>query len=78
MKVTFEMKPIIFDRRGVALMLRVANFFNPNFAKQVGEPSSDAIELYADLIEEGCGVSPTVLEYFNLHKVKRGYEWIPR
>ena len=76
-KATLEFKPIRFDRRGVALMIRVANFLDPKFAQKVGEPAR-AIELYADLVEEGCGVSPAVLKYFNLQRDKRSFVWNPR
>lgn len=72
-----NLKPIRFNRHDVAVMIRVANFFDPNFARKVGEPAH-GIELYADLIEEGCGVSPAILEYFNLRRDKRSFVWNPR
>ncbi len=70
-------KPIRFNRRQLALMVRVADFLDPKFARKVGEPRW-AIGMYADLMTEGCPPSPAILRYFSLRKERGGYVWNPR
>ncbi len=70
-------KPIRFNRRQVALMVRVADYFHPNLAQQVGEPEG-AMDLYADLIIEGFPLTPALLKFFGLKRDGRSFLWNPR
>ncbi len=72
---TLKMKPIRFDHRQVALMVKVANRSDPRFAKKLNE-TSDVIDLCIDLIAEGCmEPSHAILRYFALRKDGKGYLW---
>ena len=71
------MKPIHYDRREVALMVRVATMFDPKFSRKVRKPKY-FLELVAVCIEQGYGPKAAILRYFNLHRVGEAFVWNPR
>ena len=74
---TLAMKPIRFDRCQVALMVKVADYFHPNFATQVGE-MKPVINLCIRMIAKGCmDPNPQILNFFCLRKDGDGFVWEP-
>lgn len=68
---------IRYSRRQLALMIRAAELFDPNFPDSIQEPKQ-AIGLLADLVREGAGPSGSVLAYFGIQRSGREFVWIPR
>lgn len=69
--------PIRYNRRQVALMVRVAMMFDPDFSRKVREPKY-ALDLLAINIEQGYGPKAALLRYFNLHRDGEAFAWNPR
>jgi hypothetical protein len=70
----FVMKPIRYNRRQVALMVKVADFSSVSFAAQVGEASALILEMAAGELAP----TPAVLRHFGLESEGRSYVWNPR
>lgn len=68
------MKPIRYDRRQVALWVKVASFFNPDLPVKVGE-TSFVVDF---VIDEAIPPTPPILNYFNLTAEGDHYVWQPR
>ncbi len=71
---TPAMKPIIYDRRQVALMVEVATLLDPEFRKLADEGEWICLLKY-------CEAKPkrAALKFLDLHRVRRGgYVWNPR
>jgi hypothetical protein len=67
------MKPTTFSSRQLALMVRIATLFDPEFMR--GSLSQSQIRLTC------CGrmtPKPAVLARFNAQEVPGGYQWQPR
>jgi hypothetical protein len=79
MKKSTTLKPILFNQKDVAVMIRVAAFFGgASFAARIGE-QEDVIDLCADLIAAGCcEPGAPILEQLNLRRVSGGYAWDPQ
>jgi len=68
------MKPIRYNRRQVALMVKIASCFSHSFAAQVGEAPARILEIAAgELVPP-----PAVLCRFGLEAKGRSYVWNPR
>jgi hypothetical protein len=70
----FVMEPIRYNRRQVALMVKIAAYFSVNFAAQVGEASALILEIAAGELAP----TPAVLRHFDLKAEGRSYAWNPR
>ena len=66
MQTTFPMDP-----RGVALMIRVAEYFHANFARTTGESSIRIHRMATGRVQP----SPSVMRYLNLEKHGKNYTW---
>jgi hypothetical protein len=71
-------KPIRYDQRQVVLMVKVAAFYDPKFAKKVREPRGAALDLLVKLLEGGMPPSPAILRYFDLQREGKAFVWNPR
>jgi len=65
------MKPIVYDRREVALMVKVGAFFDPKFARSTGESSVRIHRMATGRIKP----SASILNRFNLQEKEGSYEW---
>lgn len=70
----FVMKPIRYNRRQVALMVKVADFSSVSFAREVGEEPARILQMAAGEIAP----TPAVLRHFALKAEGRSYVWHPR
>ena len=70
----FVMEPIRYNRRQVALMVKIAAHFSVSFAAQVGEAST----LISKMAAGELAPTPAVLRHFGLEAEGRSYVWNPR
>jgi hypothetical protein len=68
------MKPIRYNRRQVALMVKFENYLSVSFATQVGEAPARILEIAAGELAP----PPAVLRHFGLEAKGRSYVWNPR
>jgi hypothetical protein len=68
------MKPIRYNRRQVALMVKIAAYFSVDFASHVGEASTLILQIAAGELAP----TPAVLRHFGLESEGRSYVWNPR
>jgi hypothetical protein len=66
--------PIHYDRRQVALMVKVAAFFSDNFAQEAGEISTRVTLIASGMIAP----TPAVVRFLDLQIDGEGFVWNPR
>ena len=65
------MKPIRYDRRQVALMVKVAAYFHPHFAERAGE----AATVIRRVAQGRKAPTLAILDIFGLHAEGKDYVW---